>query len=190
MATPDAIRDLGDTLLFLLCNSDLATMVDANRIIISKPDEFGPFQRPPNPTVTIFLYRIALSSEMRNAPPRTLPDGRVTRASLPLELYYLITPWATVTRDEHRILGRIMQVLYDNAELGPAQLQGDSWGPGDSVQIMLDSLPLDDHYRIWDSTNLPYRLSLTYLVRIIGIEPAEVFTQVPVVEARFGKGTP
>jgi hypothetical protein len=97
----------------------------------------------------------------------------------------MITPWARNTRDEYRIVGRILQCMYDNAELGASQLQGTSWEPGDSVQIILDSLPIDDHYRIWDSSSLPYRLSLTYMVRVIGIEPGRVTTYPPVTEADF-----
>ena len=31
---------------------------------------------------------------------------------------------------------------------------------------------IEDHLRIWDTTDLPYRLSLTYCARVIGIEPA------------------
>jgi hypothetical protein len=189
MATRDVIKDAGETLLTLLRNSIDSSIVDPSRISLSTPDEFGGYQRPANPVVTVFLYRIAVSAEMRNQPTRTLSDGRITRPLLPLELYFLITPWAKQTADEYRIVGRILQVLYDHPELGPADLQGDSWGEGDSVQIILESLPVDDHYRIWDSSNLPYRLSLTYLMRVIGIEPGEAISVAPVVEAEFGRQT-
>ncbi len=170
MATPDVVRDTADTLTFLL-RSTLPPMVAQDRIFAATPDEFDPLQDPDRPAITIFLYRVATNSEMRNSPRRVLPDGRVARPLLPLELYYMVTPWARETRDEFRIVGRVLQVLYDHAEIGPAELQGPSWTPADSVQLVLDSLPLEDHFRIWETTNLPYRLSLTYCARVIGIEP-------------------
>lgn len=185
MAGPDAIRDVGDTLLALLRGGIDPAIVDPARIVLATPQEFDGFANPDRPMVTIFLYRVAINAEMRNRPRRTLPDGRVTRPLLPLELYFLVTPWARRASDEHRIAGRILQVLYDSGELGSAALQGDSWEPGDSVQLLLESLSIEDHYRIWDSSEMPYRLSLTYLARVVGIRPGEAQTVVPVVEAEL-----
>jgi hypothetical protein len=159
MAQADVIRDMADTIVFLL-RSTVPPMVDQDRIFAVTPDEFEDLQNTDRPTITVFLYRVAVNSEMRNSPRRILGDGRVTRPLLPLELYYMITPWARETRDEFRIIGRILQVLYDRAEIGPADLQGTSWSH-------------------------PYRLSLTYIARVVGIEP-EVREVVPVVtSARF-----
>lgn len=190
MAAPDVIRDMGDTLLFLLRQGIDAAIVQPANIVISTPDEFDALQNPASPTLTIFLYRLSLHAETRNAPPRSAPDGRVNRQPLPLQLHYLITPWARRTQDEHRIVGRVLQVLYDNSDLGAAQLQGDSWHAGETVQIILESLTLDDHYRIWDSSGVPYRLSLSYLVRVIPVDSAVSRLAPPVLEARFGGAVP
>ena len=184
MATADVIRDMADTLIFLL-RSSVPPMVPDDRIFAATPDDFDPLQDPDRPAITIFLYRVSVNAELRNNPRRTLPDGRVTGPLLPLELYYMITPWAKDTRDEFRIVGRMLQVLYGHGELGPAELQGTSWAPGDTVQLVLDSLPVEDHFHIWDTTNLPYRLSLTYIARVIGIEPDFAVTPSIVTSARF-----
>lgn len=184
MATADVVRDVADTVIFLL-RSSVPPMVAQDQIFAATPDEFSALQDPASPAITIFLYRVAVNSEMRNSPRRVLPDGRVTRPSLPLELYYLITPWARETRDEFRIIGRVLQALYDRAEIGTADLQGTSWSPGDSVQLVLDSLPIEDHLRIWETTDLPYRLSLTYLARVVGIEPAVSEVTSVVTSAQF-----
>ena len=179
MATPDAIRDTVDTVVYLL-RASLTPIVASADILAATPDEFGPLEDPPNPTVTVFLHRVMLNPTLRNTPRPPMQNGRSSRPLLPLELGLLITPWAHDTRDEYRIVGRMLQILYDASELGPADLQGDSWGSGDSVQLILDSLPVEDHYRIWDTTDLPYRLSLTYIARVIGIEPG-VARELPVV---------
>jgi hypothetical protein len=190
MATADVLRDVGDTLVYLLRAGIPGGIVDPSNIFVATPDEFTDLNPPAKPTVTIFLYRVAVNPDMRNGPRRARSDGKQTRPPLPLELSYLITPWAKETRDESRVAGRVLQVLYDHAELCPADLQGPSWTADDSAQLVLESVPLEEHLRIWDTTGLPYRLSLTYLVRVVGIEPAEAEEMPPVAEAIFGGGPP
>jgi len=183
MATADAVRDLADTLVFLLRAGIPA--VDPSKITVATPDEFDALRDPAKPNITIFLYRIAVNPEMRNAPRRLRPDGSTQPTPLPLELSFLITAWAKDTRDELKLMGRILQVLYDRRELGAADLVGVSWEPDDTVQLLLESLPLEDHYRIWDANEVPYRLSLTYLARVVGLTSNEVVNEAPVVDAHF-----
>jgi hypothetical protein len=185
VAGPDVLRDLGDTLLNLLRAGVSAAMVDPARIQVATPDEFESLKDPAQPNITVFFYRIATNPQMRNGPRRILPGGKTSRQALPLEISLLITAWAKETKDELRIVGRILQVLYDRAEVGAAELIGSSWESDDSVQLVLESLPLEDHYRIWDSSDVPYRLSLTYVARVVGISPTEELAEPPVVDARF-----
>jgi hypothetical protein len=182
VASADVIRDMGETIVYLL-RAGVPPLVNPNDINLSTPDDFE--STPNQPTITVFLYRISVNADMRNGPRRVLPDGRVTRPLLPLELRYLITAWARDTRDELQVVGRIMQVLYDHAELGPADLQGTSWESDDTVQLAHETLPIEDHYRVWDTTDVPYRLSLTYLARVIGLAPTVTQQFAPVLEARF-----
>ncbi len=160
--------------------------VDSDRIQIATPDQFAGLRDPARPNVTLFMYRIAVNPHMRNAPRRQVGGGRTARQLLPLELSFLVTPWAKDTKDELRIAGRILQTFYDRAELGAANLVGTSWEPDDTMQLVLDSLPLEDHYRIWDAGETPYRLSLTYTARVVGISPTEELVIPPVIDARFG----
>ena len=183
MATADVIKDMGETLVSLLRAG--ISSVDPNLITVATPDEFEALREPAKPSITIFLYRISVNPTMRNDPRRMRPDGSIVRQPLPLELSFLITAWAKDTRDELRIIGRILQVLYEHAELGAADLVGTSWDKNDTVQLVLESLPLEDHYRIWDANDVPYRLSLTYLARVIGILPVEGVQRPPVVDARL-----
>jgi hypothetical protein len=183
MASDEVVRDMSDTMVALL-KAGVPPLVNANDILLSTPDDFQ--VTPTQPTITVFLYRITLNPEMRNGPRRVLPDGRLTRPFLPVDLHFMITAWARETRGELAIAGRILQVLYDRAELGPADLQGNSWDSDDTVQLVLESLPIEDHYRIWDTADVPYRLSLTYMARVIGIAPSEAYRFAPVLEAHIG----
>jgi len=188
LASANVIHDMSETLVHLLRVSIPASMVDPTRIYVATPDEFEALQTPGQPHITIFLYRISENAQMRNLPRRILPTGQTTKDYLPLELYYLVTAWAKETRDEHRIIGHIAQTYYDHAELGASDLRGASWDSDDSVQLVLESLPLEDHYRIWESSEVPYRLSLTYQARVIGIAPTVAVANAPVVSAQIGGG--
>ena len=157
-------------------------------VLLETPDKFQRHVSPTGkPTVTVFLYRVAIHSEMRNAARRVLDDGNTTRPLLPMELYYLITPWAAQPQIEHLLVGRILQILYDHSELTRGDLKGESWSPEDSVQLVLESLPNTEHYQIWDTTKLPYRLSLTYMARVVGIEPTVTIRASPIVEVVLGR---
>jgi uncharacterized protein DUF4255 len=184
MAGPDVIRDTGDTIVELLQAGIPSAVVNPARIVLATPDEFDGLQNPPQPTLTVFLYRVALHCATRNAARRLTPDGRVQRQPLPLELNFMITPWARETRAELLMAGRVLQVMHDHGELGPADLVGASWEPTDSVQIVFDSLPLEDHYRIWDANHdVSYRLSLMYTARVISIAATQLLAEPPVIDA-------
>jgi hypothetical protein len=153
---------------------------------LTTSDAFSGSLNPPQPVISIFLHRISVHPEMRNSLPRRLADGSLTRPLLPLELSYMITPWGSSTTDEHLLAGLVLPTLYDRAALGPAQLQGASWEAGDSVQLVLESLTSEDHYRVWDTVGMPYRLSRTYPARVVGIEPGERRQVAPVVDLKLG----
>ena len=70
------------------------------------------------PALSIFLYRVAVNGTMRAAwAASAQADGR---AHLPLDLHFLLTPWADNAEWEHLILGRTLQALQDNPVLtGP-----------------------------------------------------------------------
>jgi len=169
------------------------------------PASFQQLGTATTPTITLFLYQIAENAEMRNQVIRRLPDGRESRQPVALELGYLITAWAgratesgfsvandeAAAREESRLLGVVLQTLSDRAELAASQLSEEDpanpvFRPEDSVQVFLDSLPIEDHYRIWDASQLSYRLSLTYRVRVVGIDSAVISETARVTEANLG----
>ncbi|MEB3260925.1 MAG: DUF4255 domain-containing protein [Cyanobacteriota bacterium] len=179
MATFDAIAFLGDTLIAVL-QKGLAGLVDPANVLQSTPADYKEFA-PVKPAVTLFLYHISVYGEMRNARPTSLQASRVP--PLPLELRYLITPWTQKPRDSHRIAGAIAQTLYQQTRLGFSQLIGTGWAPDDSVEILLESVPVSEHYEIWEPTDLPYRLSLTYLARLVAIDATPSEAAPPVLLA-------
>lgn len=190
MATSDAVACVGETLKSLL-QGGLAPIVAAGDVIISTPDDFKNFA-PANPSVTLFLYHVCINAEMRNTPGA--PNASRAPA-LPLELRYLITPWTKTTFDAHRIIGLIAQLFNDRASLTFSDLQGprpcaNVWAVDDTVQIIMESIPVEQHYDIWEPTEIPYKLSLAYLARVIGIDSNLLVGGPPVINANFQKAAP
>jgi hypothetical protein len=183
MATTDAVALLGDTLVAVL-RDGLAGLVTPANVTLATPDDFKSFS-PHQPAVTVFLYQVGIAGELRNAARRSGPGGIALQPPLPLEVRFLITPWTQQTRDAYRIIGAIALQLYENAVLNFGQLVGIGWAPDDTVELILESLPVEEHYDIWEPTEIPYRLSLTYLARIIGIDPTRASGGAPVVRADF-----
>jgi hypothetical protein len=184
LATTDAIAFLGDTLVAQL-DARLNSLMAPVDVRLSTPDEFKTFA-PRQPAVTIFLYQVGINGEMRNASPRT---GAHNPPALPLECHFLVTPWTQTAHDAYRIIGAIAQFFYDHAVLGSGDLLGDKvWSPDDTVEIMMESLPVEQQYDIWDPTDIPYKLSLAYLARVISIDSALSTAAAPVAVATFTNG--
>jgi hypothetical protein len=189
MAGPNVVREMGETIVEIL-RVAVADVVPAENVKISTPDSFHDLATALPPTITVFLYRIGVNSVMRNGPRVSLGQGRTTRPLLPLDLSYLITPWVKDPREQHALLGLVLQAMYDHAELGPADLVGKSWSSRDSVQLIQETLTLEEHFCIWDTVESPYRLSLTYMARILGIRSTDEIVAPPIVQAAFKGGVP
>lgn len=184
MAKPEVVADVGRTIKALLAQGLTGLVADVD-IKIFTPDQMKGFSFT-NPSVTIFLYHLSINAERRNSGTLPLGNGKFTRQPLPLDLRYLITPWVKDTSDAHTVCGYIMRALYDNDSVGPSDLVGNSWAQDDTLQLVLESLPVDEHYDIWQPTGLPYRLSLSYLARVIGLDSAVISSAAPVITANFG----
>jgi hypothetical protein len=97
-----------------------------------------------------------------------------------LRLRYLVTPWSGDLFTDHRMLGRVLQVLYDDAILNGPQLQGGLAGTSQALKVTLAQLTLEERSRIWHAVQQPYRLSLTYEIRVVNLDPIEQRIRVPV----------
>jgi len=148
---------------------------------------------PNNPPVlTIFLYEVSEDSASRNRPDRRRVLGpnavELTRAPMALMLKYLITPWSGDAATDHRILGRAMQVLYDNAILADTQLVGVLAPSGDRLKLSITPLSMEERTRVWYAVQRTYRLSAAYEVRVVNLDSQRVRTAVPVLEQRNVSG--
>jgi hypothetical protein len=184
VATTDALAFLGDTIVAMLQNG-LSGLVAPSDVLLSTPEEFKTFT-PLQPSVTIFLYHVRVNAEMRNGRER----ATAPRPALPLDVRFLVTPWTQDTRDAYRIIGATALLFYDHAVVTFGELLGTNvWAPDDTVELIMESLPVEEHFNIWETADIPYKLSLSYLARIIGIDSTLVPSAAPVTVATVPGGT-
>ena len=137
------------------------------------------------PALSIFLYRVGVNRTTRAAwAASTLADGR---SRLPLELRYLLTPWADNAEWEHQILGRAMQALDELPLMsGPLLYPSAAWHDHEALQVVIDDTADEELGRIWDSLDADFRLSVAYVARVIRLEGREALPAEPVRTAIDG----
>lgn len=95
-----------------------------------------------------------------------------------LLLKYLLTAWGGTEETRQQILGRAIQTLYDNAILsGPDFDLGGapdlSSMSDEAFKITMSPLSLEERTRVWHAVQKPYRLSVSYEVRVVNLESLE-----------------
>ena len=132
------------------------------------------FEKPMDEGFSIYLYRTAINGSVRNMTFRRTADGSRFRPSLPLDLFYLITPWAVNAERQQRMLGWVMRMLEDVGTLSASHLnhyiaETDTFAETESLDIVCDPLALNDYFTIWDRLKaLP--LSMTYVLRMVMLD--------------------
>jgi hypothetical protein len=143
---------------------------------------------PPTETTLVLLpYGVQIDEFSRNAARLQGPNA----GSVPLgvNLQLLLTVWSDQTRFEHGIMGWAMRQLYMNTVLDRSLLNPTGgWQAEDTLQITPQEPNLDFLLRLWEGLRQPYRLSMTYLARVVKIDVPPEEAARPVVAARIGTG--
>lgn len=139
--------------------------------------------------VSVWLYLLQRDECTYNAPPRRVAADRILPRPLPLKLHYLITPMVDddtrqdATGLEHLILGRILQALHDDPELGGARLQASLAGSGIELRVRLEPLSLEEITRVWDALDRPYQLCVSVEMSVVPIASAREADRVAPVDS-------
>jgi uncharacterized protein DUF4255 len=152
------------------------------------------FQQPMEEGISLFLYRIAANTSRRNLPPATGPDGRRFRPPIPVDLYYIATAWAPTAVRQQRLLGWAIRMFEDVPVLPTGLLN--NYGPepeifkqGETVEIILDSLTLQDLNNFWGVSKASLQLSVGYIARMLFIQSSMAISEYAEVQTReFGLG--
>jgi hypothetical protein len=120
-------------------------------------------------TLSLLLYRVTMDQHLRNLGQAT--DVGERDAPLSVDLHYLMTVWADSASIEQSILAWAMYELHTRPVLDASSLTPEAgWGRGDVVQIIPAELSNEDIMRIWDALEPSYRLSVSYIARVVRIE--------------------
>jgi hypothetical protein len=147
-------------------------------IVFSNPTETA---RDSSNRLSLWLYQITENEHVKNRPmlrsPVVPPPPPPQAARAPrlvaqyppmaLNLYFLATPFAQSDEADHLLLGKTMQVLYDNAIIFLEDTLNDVF---EELRVIFCRLSLEELTRIWESLREPYRLSVCYLVRVTRID--------------------
>jgi hypothetical protein len=142
--------------------------------------------------VSLYLYRIAPNTSRRNLPPTTGPDGTRFRPPIPLDLYYVASAWAPTAVKQQHLLAWTIRMFEDVPILPTGLLNNygkvpDIFRPGETIELTLDSLTLQDWNNIWTTTKTTPPLSVGYIARMLHLESSMPMTEHPPVQTReFG----
>jgi hypothetical protein len=143
--------------------------------------------------VTIFLFETVEDPSAKNRPraraaaPVIVPPPPpnqlfLKKPPMALLLRYMLTPWSGDRLTDHKLVGRTLQVLYDGAILSGPQLQGGLAGTAQALKVTLSPLTLEERARVWYAIEKPYRLSITYEVRVVNLDAERVEPVTPVAQ--------
>lgn len=147
---------------------------------------------PPSDTsvrVVILLYRASINQHLRNV-------GRVADAArrpvpLSVDLRYLFSFWSNSAENEQLALAWTMRQLHEVPILDASILSAEAaWAADDVIQLIPEEITNEDLMRIWDAIEPAYRLSLSYIARVVRIDPNEPIGGRTVVATRFEYAVP
>ncbi|MCC6539700.1 MAG: DUF4255 domain-containing protein [Bryobacterales bacterium] len=148
-------------------------------LLVRTEDFTNPGASIPAPALSIFFYRVDFNRTMRAS--WSAVGSQDGLAHLPVDLHFLITPWAENADHQLRILGKSMQCLESTPVLSGALLDASAgWAPSEAVQLMLGEISTEEVMRTFDSLPTEYRLSVPYLARVVRIDGRRARPTAPV----------
>jgi hypothetical protein len=173
VANVRAFQAIGEALRVYLSStypSDLRAEFPCSFQVLST-GQLAQFDDPSDASVacTLFLYRITLCDQLRNSyqPGRTPP---AQPPALPLELHWMLSVWANGAAAEQIVFAWAMRQLNQQPLLDSTMLVDADYAPSDVVHIVPEELPIEDLMRIWDAIEPSYRLSATYVTRVVRLD--------------------
>ncbi|MFY1110749.1 MAG: DUF4255 domain-containing protein [Methanosarcinaceae archaeon] len=183
-----AIADVGRTLIELLraemgytdeeeSQDNRSKPVNVKSIVLASP---GEIDSNDDVRLSLFLYQVLENAYLKNQDIQIAGPTKLKPPPQALELYYMLTSYAAFGNDktdkaldEHWVLGRAMQVLYDHSVLNGKLLQG-NLNKDEELHITISPQSLDDMTKIWSTfQDRPFRPSVCYVVTPVMIDSTQ-----------------
>lgn len=186
MADYTALVEAGEALAELL-RRELTPEPINDRELISLATPF----EAENNQVTLYLFQVDedLQSGFGGYRHVTMNMQQMEPASF--QLSYLITahskaPTHMKEADQQRIIGKIIQIIKDNPIIPDECLVGSMAGSGQKLTINLERPNFEQMTKIWNSTSVPYKLSVVCKIGGVTIESKRVRYVSRVTDVTFG----
>ncbi len=190
MATLAAVNQVGESIVALLkARRDLlAAANQLNSLPANFPIEHVPTGKlaatPPTAGLSLTCYHLGSSEHLRPHPAARNPGQA---AALSLELRYLVAAWSATSAEELSMLSWAMLEVTRHPVLDRSVLRDAAvWARDEIVQVLPDAQPPEAVFRIWDSLQQKYRVSFTFVARVVRVTFGEAQQWPPVVATRLG----
>lgn len=152
-------------------DSDIVSIIGTEQQITFEP----PFKivqdaEPVQDSLSVFLYRVSENPDMKNRPLERVGAGLLRYPPLTLNLFYLLTPLTNTTDNDHMLLSKAMQIFHDNGIVKGSELQGGLAEEAEELRVILNPMTLEDSSKLWSAFMRPFRLSVSYEVKVIYID--------------------
>jgi hypothetical protein len=137
--------------------------------------------------ITLLLYRVTVNEHARQM--RAANRSADGPAPLSLDLHYLITAWGATSLDEQLTFAWTVRQLHEHPVLDASALSPEAgWARDEVIQIVPAELSTEDMMRVWDALEPSYRLSSTYVARLVRLDPDQSIESRRVVARRLAFG--
>jgi len=190
MSDYSVIADVGETLKKLLWENirndskiypDIIASEDDITLSSPAEQEAGNSKK-----LSLYLYRVIENQFLKNQEIQNNDPKKIESIPLALDLFYIITPASEDRKKDHILLGKVMQVFFDNAIVRGTILKGDALrGTSEQLRLVLYSLPFEEIIQLWQSfSEKSFHLSVCYQVTPVRIDSTREIEAKRVVEKR------
>lgn len=178
MANVYAIHAVGNSIATYLRNTYPTGMPACRFELVSSGQLAGEFDETTR--ITLYLYRVTVNEHGRGQ-----RRSGSARAPLGMDLHYMLSAWAANPLDEQVTLAWAMRALHEVPVLDVSSLSPEAgWARDEIVQVVPAELSTEDVMRIWDALDPAYRLSVSYVARVVVLDPDEDAVEHPRVVTR------
>ena len=189
------INDLDETIKTLLVQGVPLDLSEVDVVFDAPTNEWSTSLA--RPTVNCYLYHLAENHELRQVDWKVdralqarqngnIATHSITRKRTPfrIDASYMVTAWANVVEDEHRVLWRVLAALIKYSNLPEHQLQGSDMGQPYSMPIKVaqpDGVfknPSD----FWSGMEVHVKPSVNFVITL-PLDP-DMFIEAPLVLTR------
>jgi len=191
MANVFAIHSVGNSIATFLQNTYPEQLAGRNlpqcAFLPISSGELASDTDPTDVRVLLYLYRVTVNEHSRQTRVPSRPNA--TPIPLGLDLHFLLFPWASTAEDELVTFAWAMRQLHQFPILDASSLSPEAgWSADEVVQIVPAELQVEEIMRVWDAIEKPYRLSTSYVARVVRLDPDTSVEARPVVATRLAYG--